>query len=759
MNKNIKIFALLICMLMTTSVIWADDNASDFYFPEGMTWTVRLMPLFGGCDPRDNVFTMQGDTLINGKKYHNVKYLEAPWLVFPLTADGKKIYAHIYGRDILLYDFGLEVGDSILHYQNIRFDADAPEDLRFGSDSAYIYVSEVDSITLLDGRRAKRLHYRRYQDEHYRSDIEYIGCAKGGLFSIIDVPLQTTCGGNWCCCSLNGEPIYEEYPGLCEEMDIHGTSPNAYLPSLCDEWHYVTYYAAGMDIPATPVYYSQHLAADTVIGEHKYRQLRGRVEYRYSSNDDYLGALREGDNADIYYVPTDSTHEYLLYAFNANVGDTLKNLWMGTNMQCTTAIITEISTGRLRTFQAKVHVIVSGHYFEDFWELWTDSVGSATSEGPAGVSVYMLNTPYLACACKDGRKIYVGDANCACDPLRLKSLCDTWNIHGVAFPDGHDHHLMFTQQLTTDTLIAGQRYVRLEQGSAYLGALRETDNARIYFIPAGSTHEYLLYAFHANQGDTFDNVWFGGSPSDFPNGCHVTIREITEQNGRKVFELDASYTTPYEEIVEWPYSIWIEGVGLQDGPAGSDCPLDCLGDYGQSVLCAYKDGVHVYASAFAEEHGCWYTTDDQIDTIPLYVNDGPGSTTVTPVDPNQVVATLNDNLLTIREQSGEEVTYSLAVTPISHAPARHELPEAQKEVSAGNFRNSVAVQLSEDGSYTLTLSKAGWENDIYGTFDYITSGLQPATATDAPARKLLRNGQLLIQQGDKIFTLTGVQTK
>ena len=759
MNKNIKIFALLICMLMTTSVIWADDNASDFYFPEGMTWTVRLMPLFGGCDPRDNVFTMQGDTLINGKKYHNVKYLEAPWLVFPLTADGKKIYAHIYGRDILLYDFGLEVGDSILHYQNIRFDADAPEDLRFGSDSAYIYVSEVDSITLLDGRRAKRLHYRRYQDEHYRSDIEYIGCAKGGLFSIIDVPLQTTCGGNWCCCSLNGEPIYEEYPGLCEEMDIHGTSPNAYLPSLCDEWHYVTYYAAGMDIPATPVYYSQHLAADTVIGEHKYRQLRGRVEYRYSSNDDYLGALREGDNADIYYVPTDSTHEYLLYAFNANVGDTLKNLWMGTNMQCTTAIITEISTGRLRTFQAKVHVIVSGHYFEDFWELWTDSVGSATSEGPAGVSVYMLNTPYLACACKDGRKIYVGDANCACDPLRLKSLCDTWNIHGVAFPDGHDHHLMFTQQLTTDTLIAGQRYVRLEQGSAYLGALRETDNARIYFIPAGSTHEYLLYAFHANQGDTFDNVWFGGSPSDFPNGCHVTIREITEQNGRKVFELDASYTTPYEEIVEWPYSIWIEGVGLQDGPAGSDCPLDCLGDYGQSVLCAYKDGVHVYASAFAEEHGCWYTTDDQIDTIPLYVNDGPGSTTVTPVDPNQVVATLNDNLLTIREQSGEEVTYSLAVTPISHAPARHALPAAQKEVSSGNFRNSVAVQLSEDGSYTLTLSKAGWENDIYGTFDYITSGLQPATATDAPARKLLRNGQLLLQQGDKIFTLTGVQTK
>jgi hypothetical protein len=87
------------------------------------------------------------------------------------------------------------------------------------------------------------------------------------------------------------------------------------------------------------------------------------------------------------------------------------------------------------------------------------------------------------------------------------------------------------------------------------------------------------------------------------------------------------------------------------------------------------------------------------------------------------------------------------------------LPEAQKEVAVGNFRNSVAVQLSEDGSYTLTLSKAGWENDIYGTFDYTASGLQPVAATDAPARKLLRNGQLFIQQGDRIYTPTGMQVE
>ncbi len=772
MNKNIKIFALLSCMLMTTSVIWADDNASDFYFPEGMTWTVRLMPLFGGCDPRDNVFTMQGDTLINGKKYHNVKYLEAPWLVFPLTADGKKIYAHIYDRDILLYDFGLEVGDSILHYQNIRFDADAPEDLRFGSDSAYIYVSEVDSITLLDGRRAKRLHYRRYQDEHYRSDIEYIGCANGGLFSIIDVPLQTTCGGNWCCCSLNGEPIYEEYPGLCEEMDIHGTSPNAYLPSLCDEWHMETYTVVDPDNPNYREY-TQRLTTDTIIDGKRYRQLRGTANWpsTYLYDNNYLGALREGNNADIYYVPAGGTHEFLLYAFNVQIGDTLTNLWIGNHFSEPygyKAKVTGIDTGKFRRIDLLVFGTDDNKDIECGEETyWLDSIGRNTGPVWANPVCYAIDpTPEVICACKEGRKVFARDAKCACDPLRLKSLCDTWNVLFVRMGANGDELSTEVHRLTTDTVINGKTYVQLyiygnygvRDRVTYRGALREDNNANVYIVPANSDHEYLLYAFNAKVGDKLSNLWIGGEAETggLPDGLNATVADITESSPR-IFTL-------YLDIDEYHPIQWIEGVGLTDCPGGSICPavLGCGCSCGHIMLCAYKDGKQVYASEEAEKYGCYYDSAKQpADTVALYwrSGDGPGSTTVTPVDPNQVVATLNDNLLTIREQSGEEVTYSLAVTPISHAPARHELPEAQKEVAAGNFRNSVAVQLSEDGSYTLTLSKAGWENDIYGTFDYTASGLQPVAATDAPARKLLRNGQLFIQQGDKIFTLTGVQTR
>ncbi len=571
MNKNIKIFALLSCMLMTTSVIWADDNASDFYFPEGMTWTISILSDYG-CDHK-SVFVLQGDTLINSKTYHNVRMYNAKEqqvLSIPITADGKKIYAHIYDRDILLYDFGLEVGDSIMRYRSINMEDGVPEDLRFDPDSTYSYVTGIDSVTLLDGRRAKRLHYNIYLP-----DIEYVGCSYGGLFSIIDVPLLTTCGSNACCCTLNGELIYEDYAGVCALMDIHGTSPNAYLPSLCDTWNVLF--------------------------------------------------VRMGANGD------------------------------------------ELST--------EVH------------------------------------------------------------------------------------------RLTTDTVINGKTYVQLyiygnygvRDRVTYRGALREDNNANVYIVPANSDHEYLLYAFNAKVGDKLSNLWIGGAAETggLPDGLNARVTNITESSPR-IFTL-------YLDIDEYHPIQWIEGVGLTDCPGGSICPavLGCGCSCGHIMLCAYKDGKQVYASEEAEKYGCYYDSAKQpADTVALYwrSGDGPGSTTVTPVDPNQVVATLNDNM-TIREQSGEEVTYSLAVTPISHAPARHELPEAQKEVAADTFRNSVAVQLSEDGSYTLTLSKAGWENDIYGTFDYTASGLQPIAATDAPARKLLRNGQLFIQQGDKIFTLTGVQTK
>ena len=540
------------------------------------------------------------------------------------------------------------------------------------------------------------------------------------------------------------------------------------LPSLCDEWHLETYTVVDPDNPDYHEY-TQRLAADTIIGGKQYRQLRGMREWTPIDQNDnnYLGALREGNNADIYYVPAGSTHEFLLYAFNVQVGDTLTNLWIGNYVSEPygyKAKVTGVGTGKFKRID--LHVFdTDDNKGVDCWAdtHWLDSIGRYTGPVWANPVCYAIDpTPEVICACKEGRKVFARDAKCACDPLRLKSLCDTWNVMVVdnVMCGGCEEYKTYVHALGKDTIIGERRYRQLLADGEYEGALREGDNRDIYCVPAGTTHEYLLYAFNAKAGDVLTNVWLGGSVADSPDGWQMEVVEIQETAPRR-FVLSTGYVTPEPGLELAPlYCYWTEGIGLGDGPIGSKRCVGCDDSRGYTILCAYKDGKQVYDNPAWD--WCYYDSAKQpADTVALYwrSGDGPGSTTVTPVDPNQVIATLNDNQLTIREQSGEEVTYSLAVTPISHAPARHALPAAQKEVSSGNFRNSVAVQLSEDGSYTLTLSKAGWENDIYGTFDYTASGLQPIAATDAPARKLLRNGQLFIQQGDKIFTITGVQTK
>ena len=85
---------------------------------------------------------------------------------------------------------------------------------------------------------------------------------------------------------------------------VQDISLHASLPSLCDEWN-VLAFRSNMGY-APDEYETQHyrLNSDTVINGQLYTKL-------YQENS-YSGAMREGNNRDIYYVPADSTHEYLL---------------------------------------------------------------------------------------------------------------------------------------------------------------------------------------------------------------------------------------------------------------------------------------------------------------------------------------------------------------------------------------------------------------------------------------------------------------
>ena len=534
------------------------------------------------------------------------------------------------------------------------------------------------------------------------------------------------------------------------------------IPSLCDEWNVWHESFQNFGYINFDQVIKYQLTTDTLINGQQY------VKLASDKDSPYLGAMREGNNRDIYYVPAGSTNEFLLYAFNAQVGEVLNDLYLGGfEENGYSGRVEAISDGSPRLFTIRV-LYPDGMGVEpgeSFSVTWIEGVGSPeTPYGlavvptvPADVGIYTL-----LCAYKNGEQIYTSrmgeQYGCEHDQ---HLLCDEWNVLSHSMPLGPEYESFKTLHfhLTSDTIINETRYVKLEQDGQYKGAIREGENGKIYFIPAGSTHEYLLYDFNAQAGDRLTNLWYGGDPERCPNGYNATVLSISNETPR-VFTIEVEYIlsdSNGEHIIPWTID-WTEGVGLSDGPVGQPCPGPlCACSCGQVVLCAYKNGEHIYTSALGEQYGCVYNYDPYstpVDTIPLYASDDPGSSTVDPVDPNQVVVTLKGDELTIRESSGEEIMMALSLNQgDASVPAFNRVQRTQ------SFQNELTVTLTEEGLYRLELSNPSWGYNIFGTFNYpqrkdaIDQNVVPTPA----AQKIIRNGQLLIRKGGKIYTVQGAE--
>ena len=341
---------------------------------------------------------------------------------------------------------------------------------------------------------------------------------------------------------------------------------------------------------------------------------------------------------------------------------------------------------------------------------------------------------------------------------QLPSLCDEWNILEISnlTCGGCEAYRTFTSQLTTDTVINEIVYTRLIEDGTYRGALRENQN--IYYIPAGSTHEYLLYAFNARVGDVLSNLWIGRMGSDNPDGWTMTVLEKLETNPRTII-LSTGYTHPEEGLEAFPlYITWIEGVGLSNGPVGGKRYDSYADSRAHVVLCAYKNGEQVYTSATGEQYGCEYNYNPDTthtDTIPLYSRDDSGSSTVDPVDPNQIYATLTGDKLTVHNNTGAQVTFTLNNTSVNNIAAR-----VRANTEPVSFTDSVSIELSENGIYEILLTSEEWNYSIFGTVNYLRSTTEitkqdPASTT----KKVLRGTQILIEREGKTYTLTGQEVK
>ena len=345
---------------------------------------------------------------------------------------------------------------------------------------------------------------------------------------------------------------------------------------------------------------------------------------------------------------------------------------------------------------------------------------------------------------------------------KLPSLCDEWNVLHEPFScDGIYCRLQtLIYRLTTDTLIQDVNYVKLmeQEGSNtyYKGAMREGTNRDIYYVPAGSTNEFLLYAFNAQVGEVLNDLYLGGFEE---NGYSGRVEAISDGSPR-LFTIRVLYPAGMGVEPGESFSVtWIEGVGSPETPYGLAVVPTVPADIGvYTLLCAYKNGEQVYTSAMGEQYGCEYNYNPDTthtDTIPLYIKDGPGSSTVDPVDPNQIYATLMGNVLTVHNNTGAQVTFTVNNISVKNVAAR-----VRSNVEPVSFTDSVSTELSEDGIYEILLTSEEWNYTIFGMVNYIRSAAgntkeDPASTT----KKILRGTQILIEREGKTYTLTGQEVK
>ena len=337
---------------------------------------------------------------------------------------------------------------------------------------------------------------------------------------------------------------------------------------------------------------------------------------------------------------------------------------------------------------------------------------------------------------------------------RIPSLCDEWNVLHEPFECMGPYCYLETDiyRLKGDTGISifidmPVKYFKLEKNGQYIGALHEGNNRDIYYVPANSQNAYLLYAFNAQVGDTLSNLWVGGFGRDYQG-----VVQAISNGSPRIFTIGVKFG-------DEPGSIqWIEGVGSPETPMGMAVVPDVPADIGvYTLLCAYKNGEQVYVSEMGEQYGCVYNYDPYAtptDTIPLfsYTGDDPGSATVDPVDPNQVVVTLNGDELTIREFSNVDVTYTLH----HYEPAK--MPVRAHTSASDTFRNEITLQITESGEYQLLLTNPSWDYSIYGTFFYSPQGIESVHSSSVP-QKVLQNGQFYILRNGKVYTITGQKLK
>ena len=285
------------------------------------------------------------------------------------------IYSRRLEKDLILYDYSLEVGDTLT---TLNFDY-RHEDLPltdlvvdFPFTDLYDIYHPIDTLIVTDISYVKLLDDKEYKKWTFNNGMEYVegigsfgnGQWSGDFFQLIanrDVPTSLQ-GEHLVCASKNGQLLYQmdeaemERLGaecLCEynsgpkkDNAKNGKIGGRPTPT---QWNMLEVEAKEMD--GTPTIlraetFSYTLENDSIVTNGKtYYQLARQSTKDTAITKSFVGALHFGEDEDnrVYFL-RDGV-EYVLYDFTAEPGDTIE-IFAGINNYPQETTYTHVVTGK-----------------------------------------------------------------------------------------------------------------------------------------------------------------------------------------------------------------------------------------------------------------------------------------------------------------------------------------------------------------------------------------------------------------------------
>ena len=290
---------------------------------------------------RSTLMKVKQDMIIDGKQYvlfgegHNYDS-------FLLREKGNKVfvYSSLLRKDLVLYDYTLEVGDSLpalyidwqyhdafhqpLPYNGEVVDYNKDYDGTILPADTFI-VTNISTITLLDGKEHKKWTFNNGMQ--YVEGIGSYGTsyAENDFYQLIaNVPQYSDADSTFLVCvSKDGKLLYQMDDTEMERLGAECLCEveTSYKSQWCDTWNVMWFDGVRFDETASTSKY--RLGKDTIIGDYTYSKFTSRTSVRFTS-DRKVYVYYEGFDDNDPYTPDLPTGEYLAYDFSAKVGDTLE---------------------------------------------------------------------------------------------------------------------------------------------------------------------------------------------------------------------------------------------------------------------------------------------------------------------------------------------------------------------------------------------------------------------------------------------------